>query len=285
MSIRPLRTNAGAPVIASSMRCTLGRTRCGAGRRRVRGVVCVARARSKRWARSASSSCSARASASSTVSETPLSVAALEARVVVDADPGEQRDLLAAEPRHAPRAAVRAQPRLLRRDLRAPGGQELANLVPRVHGVESSAARRAVRGPAGTWINRVGQRGAIGASVVHDTDETKETTMQKRTLGDSAGSVGPRPRLHGDEPELPADSRPGRDDRPDPGGSRTRRHVLRHRAGVRAVHERGARRRGARAGPRPGRDRDEVRLRLRRAGPRRPRQPPGDDQAQRRRAR
>ena len=50
-----------------------------------------------------------------------------------------------------------------------------------------------------------------------------------------------------------------------PRRGRARRHVLRHRAGVRAVRERGARRRGARAGARPGRDRDEVRLRLRRA--------------------
>ena len=52
-------------------------------------------------------------------------------------------------------------------------------------------------------------------------------------------------------------------------GCRARRHVLRHGAGVRAVHERGARRRGARAGSRSGRDRHEVRLRLRQPGPRR----------------
>ena len=51
---------------------------------------------------------------------------------------------------------------------------------------------------------------------------------------------------------------------PDPRGGRARRHVLRHRRGLRPVRERGARRRGARAGPRSGRDRDEVRLRLRR---------------------
>ena len=52
-----------------------------------------------------------------------------------------------------------------------------------------------------------------------------------------------------------------------PRRGRARRHVLRHRAGLRAVHERGARRRGARAGARPGRDRDQVRLRaLDRAG-------------------
>ncbi len=42
--------------IASSMRCTLSRTRCFAGPRRVRGPACAPRARSKRCARSASSS-------------------------------------------------------------------------------------------------------------------------------------------------------------------------------------------------------------------------------------
>ena len=68
-------------------------------------------------------------------------IAALETRVVVDADAGQKRDLLAAEPGHAPRSAVRAQPCLLRRDLRPPGGQELANLVPRVHDVEISGLR------------------------------------------------------------------------------------------------------------------------------------------------
>ena len=47
-------------------------------------------------ASSGSSSCSARASASRTCSER-RGVAALESRVVVDADPGEQRDLLAAQ--------------------------------------------------------------------------------------------------------------------------------------------------------------------------------------------
>ena len=74
MSSRPLRTNAGTPAIASSMCCTLGRIRCCARRRLRGGDVCVARARSNRCARSVSSSCSARASASSTVSETPLAL-------------------------------------------------------------------------------------------------------------------------------------------------------------------------------------------------------------------
>ena len=75
----------------------------------------------------------------------------------------------------------------------------------------------------------------------------------------------------------------GRRDRPDPRCRRARRHVLRHRAGLRAVHERGARRRGARAGARPGRDRDQVRLRALDRPGRRRRQSPGDDQANRRR--
>jgi hypothetical protein len=40
-------------------------------------------------------------------------VAALEPRVVVDADPGEERDLLAAEARYAPVVAVPGQACLL----------------------------------------------------------------------------------------------------------------------------------------------------------------------------
>ena len=39
-----------------------------------------------------------------------------------------------------------------------------------------------------------------------------------------------------------------------------RRHVLRHRRGLRPVRQRGARRRGARTRPRPGGDRDQVRV-------------------------
>ncbi len=56
------------------------------------------------------------------------------------------------------------------------------------------------------------------------------------------------------------------DDRAHPRGRRTRRHILRHRRGLRAVHQRGARRRGACAVPRPGGDRHQVRLRHRSEG-------------------
>ena len=57
-------------------------------------------------------------------------VAALEARVVVDADPGEERNFLSAEARNTPVITVRAQARLLRRDAGAPRGQlEAGDLV------------------------------------------------------------------------------------------------------------------------------------------------------------
>ena len=45
-----------------------------------------------------------------------------------------------------------------------------------------------------------------------------------------------------------------------PRGRRSRRHVLRHRRGLRPVHERGAGRRGPRPRPRPGGDRHQVRV-------------------------
>src|SRR5829696_420413 len=61
-------------------------------------------------------------------------VAALEPRVVVDAHAGEERDLLPAEPRNPPVLPIPGKARLLRRDPRAPGGQELAGLASRVHG-------------------------------------------------------------------------------------------------------------------------------------------------------
>ena len=49
-------------------------------------------------------------------------------------------------------------------------------------------------------------------------------------------------------------------DRADPGGRRARRHLLRHRRGLRPVHERGAGGRGPRPVPRPGGDRHQVRV-------------------------
>jgi len=64
----------------------------------------------------------------------PAHVPALEAGVVVDADSGEQRDLLSAKPWNAAVVAIEGQIHLVRRDLGSPGGQELADLAPGVHG-------------------------------------------------------------------------------------------------------------------------------------------------------
>src|SRR5439155_10077983 len=83
-------------------------------------------------------------------------VAALEARVVVDAHPGEERHFLPAKPRNTPVVTVGAQTRLLRRELGPPGGQELADLVPGIHEDEGNSAPLRLRGPANTWINRDG---------------------------------------------------------------------------------------------------------------------------------
>ena len=100
---------------------------------------------------------------SSTPSETPAQIAALQAGVVVDADPGEQRDLLAAKPRDAPVAAVGRQPGLIRGDPGPPGDQELADLAPVVHACTVIAGTAAVGGSAGTCPSRafqvVGLRG------------------------------------------------------------------------------------------------------------------------------
>ena len=60
-------------------------------------------------------------------------VAALEARVVLDADAGEHRRLLATQALHAPVAAVGREAGLFGRDLRSPRSQELADVVPGVH--------------------------------------------------------------------------------------------------------------------------------------------------------
>jgi hypothetical protein len=62
----------------------------------------------------------------------PSRVAALEADVVVDTDPGEERDFFPAKSGNAPVVAIPGQTRLPWRDPGTPGGQELAYLVSSV---------------------------------------------------------------------------------------------------------------------------------------------------------
>ena len=63
-----------------------------------------------------------------TLSDDSSGVAALEAGVVVDADAGEERHLLAAKARDPPVAAVVRKPGLVRGDLGPTRGQEFAKV-------------------------------------------------------------------------------------------------------------------------------------------------------------
>jgi len=110
-------------------------------------------------------------------------------------------------------------------------------------GVEAGRARFPVhRTPETATLNRSAEIDA------------KAQARSVRTRG-----VGDRARVHGHVARLRRrrGSRP--DDRAHSRGRRSRRNVLRHRGSVRAIHERGSRRRGARTGARAGADRDEVR--------------------------
>ena len=115
---------------------------------------------------------------------------------------------------------------------------------------------------------------------LRERDQHADThTRQRRSR-----RIGHRVRMHGPRGGL----RPG--DRSAGGGAahprrvRARRHPLRHRRSLRPVHQRGPRRRGARAHSRPGVDRHEVRLghrRADRAAHRRPEQPSGSHPSRR----
>src|SRR5215212_11056361 len=80
--------------------------------------------------------------------------AAFEPGVVIDADAGEQRDLLPAQPSHPAVAAVHRQASPLRSDLGAPGGEEIADLRPVVHDVDATAEPRSAGGSTSTWVSR-----------------------------------------------------------------------------------------------------------------------------------
>jgi hypothetical protein len=76
-------------------------------------------------------------------------VPALQALVIVDADAGQRCDLFTAKARDTP-LAVGRQTRLLRCDLRSPGGQELRDVVRRVHVDQRTSIRATERCPVST---------------------------------------------------------------------------------------------------------------------------------------
>ena len=114
-------------------------------------------------------------------------------------------------------------------------------------------------------------RHGVGSRIKQDED-----TTARHTTG-----LGDRRWRHEHQRQLRPSGRPRRRHQGSPRSASTRRHVLRYRRSLRSLHERGARRRSARARSRQGPDRDEVRLRHRRRHWR-SEQPPGAHQGSRR---
>ena len=119
------------------MRCTLGRTRCGRERRRRAGAVGPDGAGEVEQVRAFGLvEPQAAGERIEHAFGDAAQVAAFHLGVVVDADAGEHRGLLAAQPGDAPGAAEDRQAGLLRGDLRPARGEELADLVLGVHDIE-----------------------------------------------------------------------------------------------------------------------------------------------------
>ncbi len=74
-------------------------------------------------------------------------VAPLETFVILGAHAREQRDFLTTKPRNAAATAEVGQPRLLRREPRPTGGQELADVLLDVHASDDTPHHRRKRGP------------------------------------------------------------------------------------------------------------------------------------------
>ena len=87
-------------------------------------------------------------------------VAALEPRVVLDADPGEHGGFFAAQALHASPAAEGGEPGLLGGDLGSPRGQELPDVAPAVHGGNGTSDSTGQGVPADTPLDRDSLRSA-----------------------------------------------------------------------------------------------------------------------------
>ena len=230
----------------------------------------------------AASSCSALASASNDLIRRMLVASLLQAQVVVGADAGQHRELLAAQAGNLPPAA-RDQPDVLRPEQVAPCPQVVTQCIGLVHGPEAIRPRRAVSGPAAPRISGT-YPGDLRPAKTRDRKDSEEridngglVTISLITGGNKA-SAGKPPGVSSDSatrstwaPATPAaagappvNSGPGGGNRRHcPAGchrpGRTHRHVPEpHRARAPAIAAAitargGFRGRGARLSMRPGR--------------------------------
>ena len=165
--------------------------------------------------------------------------------------PGEELFFAEVHLHGGPAPVRRFLPELIRPDLE-PRDQPRQGLRPR------PAARRGRRGLPG---HGRAPRHQEPAPPLTRARSIGEDTMHDANAGPGPAGLGHRLGLHGHDPELrPQPRRPAGDDRRHPGRGGPRRHVLRHRRGLRAVRQRGTRRRGPRTDPGPGGDRHQVRM-------------------------
>ena len=116
-------------------------------------------------------------------------------------------------------------------------------VLPRLPAMGRHVPRRMAR-PTRRAVARHAGRGSR-------TRLTRKGSHEEERVGkERSRGLGHRARLHGDELRLRSGRGQEGDDRAHPDSRRARRHVLRHRRGVRPLPERGARGRGARADPR-----------------------------------
>ncbi len=104
----------------------------------------------------------------------------LQAHVPLGAHTGQDGDLFAPQAGHAPPPAARLQPGLLRGDLGAPGGQELADLGSVVHGINVTSARR--------------RQGGCVRTPITATSRGRAVTGYMEDAGNVAGQQGRLPR-------------------------------------------------------------------------------------------
>src|SRR4029450_5767879 len=128
MSRRPLRRNAAVPVIESSRRWTLGRTRWGVARRRAGAAALAGATRGMGGGRPAVTELRGGGAGLEALCGDPPGPAAFQPDVVLDRDAGQQRHFLPAQPGHPPVPAVGRKPGLPGGELGPSGGQELADL-------------------------------------------------------------------------------------------------------------------------------------------------------------